>query len=181
MNPEECTICIWLSTLSTMHFRFTLAWCFSTEFIFHSCIVFHGMAGLEFVLCAHQSMDICDCRWNQVNSFMLSATCGYFMRLLISAFHCFFLNLLQLGFPAWSSSKEGCNDSLVSNSRANEGQCMCGSGRFMATRLSDERVGGGLREELGLCSLCLERTGVSGRILSGESAQSSSQKTLWIP
>ena len=48
---------------------------------------------------------------------------------------------------------------------ANEGQCMCGSGRFMAIRLSDEQVGGGLREELGLCSLCLERTGVSGRIL----------------
>lgn len=48
----------------------------------------------------------------------------------------------------------------------------------MATRLSDGRVGGGLREELGLCSLCSERTGVSGRILSGESAQSRSQETL---
>ena len=113
-----------------------------------------------------------------MKSFMPSATSGYFMRLLISAFHCFFLNLLQLGFPAWSSSNEGCADSLVSKCRANDGPCMGGSGQFTATRLSDGRVGGGLREELGLCSLCSERTGVSGRILSGELAQSRSQETL---
>ena len=70
-----------------------LCWVFQHVVHFHSCIVLHSMAGLEFVLCAHQSMEICDYRWNQVNSFMLSATCGYFMRLLISAFQYFFLNL----------------------------------------------------------------------------------------
>ena len=138
-------------------------------------------------------MDIYDCKWSHMNSFIPTAACGYFMRLLSSAFTASYWTFSSWGFQHGALSKKVAMINLVSNCRAEERQCMGGPGTFAATSMAgtgwvmgerEETEGACPSEELGFCAFCWKRTGISGKILSREmlgSAQSGSQETLWIP